>query len=234
MAKINHILFGQGKGKVGGLVLQRYEGLNVVREKPISIKNPQSTAQTNQRAKFKTATQIVAQFYPVIRQRLAKVSLYDRTKRAVAINGIIAVTTNPSNETPMALADRVVAAINAKSMSDFEAPEVQSQTEGVATIVAPSGDKVFYTVVEYGADGGFINATTETYTSDGSAKEVSASGVKNVIMVTSVRARTEAGRATLGNIEYEQEPRFSGWSVEVSRGIATGDIEVSTMTGLAF
>lgn len=234
MAKINHILFGQGKGKVGGLVLQRYEGLNVVREKPISVKNPQSNAQTNQRAKFKTATQIVAQFYPVIKQRLAKVSLYDRTKRATAVNSIIAVSTNPSTETPMAIVDRVVAAINAKSMPDFEAPVVQSATDGVATIVAASGDKVIYTVVEYGDDEKFVNATTETYTSDGTAKEVTASGSKNVIMVTSMRASTEEGRATLGNVELIEGSRDTGWSVAVSRGIAAGDIEISTMAGLAF
>ena len=234
MAKLNHVLFGQAKGKVGGMVLQRYEGMNIAREKPISVKNPQSNNQTKQRAKFKMATQLVAQFYPVIKQRLAKVSLYDRTKRASAINGIIASSIDPNTTNPMATLEAVVASINAKSMPDFEAPVVDSQNMGVATIVAADGDKVIYTVVEYGGDNEFVNAKTETYTSTGTAKEVNATGSKNVIMVTSMRASTEEGRAILSNIELVQGSSDMGWAVNVSRGIAAGDILVSNMEGLVF
>lgn len=234
MAKINHILFGQGKGKVGGLVLQRYEGLNVVREKPISVKNPQSTKQTAQRAKLKLASQITAQFYYVLRQRLAKISIYDRSKRSTAINAIIGIINTNQPSTPAALLDNVLGAINAKSMSDFLAPSLTSRQAGTASITATSGDTVFYALAEYDNEGNFTDGKTETFVSDGNAKLVEGGGDQNVVMVVSVRATTDAGRAAIGNATFSGEGASIQWSNEISRSIASGDIEVSSLTGIYF
>lgn len=68
MAKVNPTL-GKMVGKIGGIVYSVSKGLQVMREKPISVANPQTAAQVAQRSKMKLITQLAAQvsgsiFYP--------------------------------------------------------------------------------------------------------------------------------------------------------------------------
>lgn len=229
MAKINHILFGQGKGKVGGLVLQRYEGMNIAREKPISVKNPQSTKQTQQRAKFKTASQIVAQFKEVLNTRLSTLSPYTRIRRAAAVNAIIGVTTM-EQESAEALFNSVLNSINAKSMSMIDAPTLSSAGDQTINVIAANGDVVIATICNYDDDGKLMKRTVEQYTSDGTAKNFAPeSGAHTfALMVVAVRANTEEGRATLSNITASS----NGYSVDITRGISAGDIDVSDTVGV--
>lgn len=228
MAKINHILFGQGKGKVGGLVLQRYEGMNVVREKPISVKNPQTKSQSTQRAKLKNASQIVAQFKEVFNTRLLKLSIYERTRRASAVSEIIKVmTTNTNPESVSALVIAVVDAINAKSVSPLPAPTITLNNDNYE-ITAPNGDIVVYDVCGYNEDGVLIRKESETYTSTGSAKQVPAdpTSFTEKLMAVSYHALTEEGRAILSNAENNTG---DAWVVTIERGVTAGDIEVSNI-----
>lgn len=228
MAKLNHVLFGQAKGKVGGMVLQHYEGMNIAREKPISVKNPQSTKQTGQRAKFKSASQIVAQFNEVLNIRLAKTSIYVRKRRGIAISAILnAVELEPTSA--FALFENVLNSINEKSMSSIEAPVMGAGTGNDLTITATSGDVVTYVTANYDDDGMLINRVVETYTSDGTAKTVSpdANADTCAIMVVATRATTEAGRATLGNILGNNNE----FLLNISRAVASGDVEISDTVG---
>lgn len=230
MAKINHILFGQGKGKVGGMVLQRYEGMNIVREKPISVKNPQSTKQTEQRAKFKMSSQITAQFFDVFNIRLADLSIYDRTRRGACINAITKVITTTDPDNPQALVQDVVAAINAKSISGIAGPQITGTAgSGSAQITAPSGDTTAYVLAAYNATTGkLVKLESETYLSSGTPKAVSYGSTYNVvIMAVSYHALTDAGRATISNIMTTS----NGWQNEISRSIQAGDVEVTNING---
>lgn len=70
MAKVNPTL-GKMVGKIGGIVYSVSKGQQVMREKPISVANPQTAAQVAQRSKMKLVTQLAAQvsgsiFYPGI------------------------------------------------------------------------------------------------------------------------------------------------------------------------
>ncbi len=228
MAKLNHVLFGQAKGKVGGMVLQRYEGMNIAREKPISVKNPQTEAQTKQRARMKNASQIVAQFKEVFSTRLMKTSTYERERRSAAVSEIIKVMTANTNPASVsALLTAVVASINAKSVSPIAAPII-TQSNDNYNIVAPNGDIVVYDYCGYNQDGTLSSKISETYTSSGTAKQVpqDMNAFSEVIMAVSYHALTENGRAILSNTSYDQE---TGWSVSIMRGIASGDIEVSNL-----
>lgn len=65
MAKINAI-FGKGTGKVGPLVLQVNGGVQIMKEKPAKVSNPNTEAQVEQRAKLKLMSQLASVFSPVL------------------------------------------------------------------------------------------------------------------------------------------------------------------------
>lgn len=228
MAKLNHVLFGQAKGKVGGIVFQHYEGMNIAREKPISVKNPQSTKQVEQRAKFKNASQIVAQFNEVLNVRLAKLSIYTRVRRGAAINAIIN-SVEIESESAMSLFENVLADVNSKSMATIGAPTMGQGTGNALTITAISGDVVTYVAASYDRNGKLISRTVETYTSQGTAKEVSPANNADTfaLMVVASRATTEDGRATLSNISGTNNE----FVLTISRAVAAGDVEISDIVG---
>lgn len=63
--KLSSIL-GQGRGKLGAAVFSSTNGQQVVRQYQPNVKNPNTVAQTIQRARFKLMTQIASSMAPVI------------------------------------------------------------------------------------------------------------------------------------------------------------------------
>lgn len=63
--KLSSIL-GQGRGKLGAAVFSSTNGQQVVRQYQPNVKNPNTVAQTKQRARFKLMTQIASSMAPVI------------------------------------------------------------------------------------------------------------------------------------------------------------------------
>lgn len=59
MAKINPLL-GKGTGKVGAFLLQVNSGVQILKEKPVKVANPNTDAQMEQRAKLKLMSQLAA------------------------------------------------------------------------------------------------------------------------------------------------------------------------------
>lgn len=59
MAKINP-LFGKGTGKVGAFLMQVNSGVQILKEKPVKVTNPNTDAQAEQRAKLKLMSQLAA------------------------------------------------------------------------------------------------------------------------------------------------------------------------------
>lgn len=228
MARQNHGPLSRAKGKLGGVVYQQYEGMQISREYQPVVKNPQTTKQTENRAKFKLASQITAEFSKVINTRLAKLSIYKRIRRGASVNAIYGVvdTTTPAN--PKALVAGVVAAINAKSQNDYEAPSINSDS-GNWSIFDAQGRTVVYTIAAYDmTDGKLIATRTETYTSTGAEKQLMLpEGCHCVVMVTSTEALTEAGRATISNITNIE----NGWENAIARGVSAGDLAIGALAG---
>lgn len=65
MAKINPIN-GKMAGKVGGIMYQINHGLQIVKEKPLVVANPNTVAQVQVRAKLKLLSQLSSSLSPVI------------------------------------------------------------------------------------------------------------------------------------------------------------------------
>lgn len=232
MARLNHVLFGQAKGKVGGMVLQRYEGMNIAREKPLTIKNPQSTKQTEQRAKFKLCSQFLAQFADIVKVRLSPISIYSRIQRGTAVSACIDVTTFNNNEANLAVTD-ALNAINEKNISAVATPAIATAGQNV-TITIAMGLSGMYTICAYNtATGEFISKLTESWESDGTAKVVDLPIVpvginpEYRIVALALETETEDGRAKLGNALAKQ----ANTTVEVTRLIASGDVHPSNMVG---
>lgn len=65
MAKLNPI-FGKATGKIGGSVFQVNNGVQIWKEKPAKVTNPNTEAQLEQRARLKLMSQLAAVFSPVL------------------------------------------------------------------------------------------------------------------------------------------------------------------------
>lgn len=228
MARQNHGPLSRAKGKLGGVVYQQYEGMQIAREYQPVVKNPQTTKQTENRAKFKSASQIVAQFKEVLNVRLAKLSIYARERRGAAISAIYReVEIEPLNA--LTLFENILSGVNSKSMATVESPIMGQGTGNALTITAANGDVVTYVAANYDADGKLISRTVETFTSTGEAKSVNpATGAATFgIMVVATRATTETGRATLGNISGDNNE----FLLNIYRAVTDGDAEISDIVG---
>lgn len=228
MARQNHGPLSRAKGKLGGVVYQQYEGMQISREYQPVVKNPQTTKQVENRAKFKTASQITAQFSEVINARFAKLSIYTRQRRAAAVNAIYAAA-SVSHGTAQALFTNVVSNLNSKSMSVIEAPSFTAGSGNTINIIAANGDVVVYVACNYDQNGNLISRSEEKYTSSGTAKEVTpnANAVTFALMAVAMRSSTEDGAAVLGNLAGISDK----WEVLISRAAAAGDVEISDIAG---
>lgn len=228
MARQNHGPLSRAKGKLGGVVYQQYEGMQISREYQPVVKNPQTSKQVENRAKFKLSSQIVAQFKDVFNLRLAKLSNYTRMRRAAAVNAIYTVATAGTADEPATLVNSVVYAINNKSLSAIAAPTITPFSNGSVNITAESGKTVTYTMVSYDENGTPMKIESDTYTSAGTPKQVTAETGANtaVVMAVSTEATTEDGRAIINNTSIEDNKFY----IEISRGVAAGDLEVSAMS----
>ena len=229
MARQNHGPLSRAKGKLGGVVYQQYEGMQISREYQPVVKNPQTTKQTENRAKFKMSSQIVAQFKEVISPRLSKLSIYERMRRAAAVNAIYGVIDDGTPSTPQALLASVVSAINAKNVSAIAAPDL-NVSNNTLSIEMDEGFTVLYKLCAYDTTKGeLLGAFSESYEATSTPHAVNLiSNARNVVMAVAFRALTDAGRATISNIVSNA----TGWQNEIARATTAGDIEVSSMSGV--
>lgn len=227
MARQNHGPLSRAKGKLGGVVYQQYEGMQISREYQPVVKNPQSTKQVENRAKFKLSSQIVAQFKEVINARLSKLSIYTRMRRAAAVNAIYATVDDGTHDTEHTLIASVVAAINAKSMSAKVAPNFNF-VDSELRVDAPNGDTVVYVVCSYDATKGELTGRKmDSFKSAGTAQVVaSQTPERQIVMAVALTPSTEEGRASISNITANS----TSWENEIARSVVAGDVEVSNMS----
>lgn len=229
MARQNHGPLSRAKGKIGGVVYQQYEGMQISREYQPVVKNPQTDKQTINRAKFKLSSQIVAQFKEVISARLSKLAIYERMRRAAAVNAIYGAIDDGTPDTPQTLVTNVTYAINAKSLSGLTGPDLDFSTNTIS-ISGNEDETVLFVMCVYDADKGDLTSRIVDSFEGGGASHTEGivSGERAVVMAVAMKANTEVGRATISNVANTA----SGWQNEISRAVSAGDIEISSMTSL--
>ena len=67
MAIIQNPVIGRAKKKMGNVVFSKNFGKNIMRSKPVEVKNPRTASQVAQRGTFKAALIVVKEFLPAIR-----------------------------------------------------------------------------------------------------------------------------------------------------------------------
>lgn len=82
MARINQGILGGGSGKVGNVTLTSWKGIDIVKGRPLSVANPRTSGQVNQRSRFATcvafASAILASLIiPLMNRFAVKMSGYN-------------------------------------------------------------------------------------------------------------------------------------------------------------
>lgn len=75
MAIVQNPVTGRSKKKMGNVVFSTQFGKNTMRSKPVTVRNPRTTAQTQQRGKMKFAMAILRTFTAVFRLGFAKAAV---------------------------------------------------------------------------------------------------------------------------------------------------------------
>lgn len=231
MARQNHGPLSRAKGKLGGVVYQQYEGMQISREYQPVVKNPQTSKQTENRAKFKAASQITALFKEIFMLRLAKLSIYNRTRRGVAVNSLYRIAEIDNDNSAEVNFDEAVSAINAKSLTEYAAPTVTVASNNYQ-VTAPANAIIFGVIAGFDSDGNFVTRKVVQETSSGSAATFATLNdvASQRAMFAYTIATSEEGRAIYDNIRLGD----NDLGVEIERLVASGDMSVSDIAGFRY
>ena len=221
---MNHGPLTKTKGKLGGVVFQQYEGMQVAREYQPVVKNPQSEKQVSNRSKFKLASQTVALYKEVINARLAKASIYTRNRRGIALSAIQRVIKTTDPTVAVENFSSVINAINAKSLTEYAAPAVIVNDSNF-NVTAPADSEVLGVIAGFDNDGNFVGRKIVSGTGTGSALNFAVPAeyeTAKAMFVYSVPL-TEEGRAIFNNI-IDPDAELS---VGIERLVSSGDVAIS-------
>lgn len=229
MARQNHGPLSRAKGKLGGVVYQQYEGMQIAREYQPVVKNPQSEKQVLNRADFKLASQTVALFKEIINARLGKVSIYTRTRRSVALEALKRIATDGGDGDRMIVFADAVSAINAKSLTEFAAPTLTSSAGGIG-VTAPADSVILGVIAGFNSNGDFVGRKVVSEAGTGAAVNVripDGYDTAKAMFVYTI-ASEEEGRAIYDNIT---DPA-AALRLDFGRLVAAGDIAISDIAGI--
>lgn len=230
MARQNHGPLSRAKGKLGGVVYQQYEGMQISREYQPNVKNPQSEKQVINRSDFKLASQAVAMFKEVINTRLGKLSIYTRTRRGAAVNALKRIATSGGDEIRLIPFAQAVSAINAKSLTENAAPTVVANN-GTINVTAPADAVILGVIAGFDSEQQFAGRKVVSGTSSGAAIgfAIPSDYVTSKAMFVYTIPTEEAGRAFYDNI-YDPA---SVLRLDFGRLVAEGDVAVSDIAGIS-
>lgn len=99
MARFNHGIFTKTKGKLGGVVFQQYEGLQIGKEYQPNVMNPSTVPQVASRACFALASKVTAAMFPWMGLVMkANGIAYERFQRGEVLNKLRKITTYDASE----------------------------------------------------------------------------------------------------------------------------------------
>lgn len=230
MARQNHGPLSRAKGKLGGVVYQQYEGMQISREYQPNVKNPQSEKQVENRADFKLASQAVAMFKEVINARLGKLSIYTRTRRGAALEALkrIAVD-NGSGQREISFA-QAISVLNAKSLTEYGAPTVE-ENSGSLKVTAPADSAILGVIAGFDTNGVYVGRKVVTGAGTGAPVNFNIPSDYNMSKSMFVYMVTpeEEGKAIYDNIEDPE----AALRLDVARLVSAGELAISDIAGIS-
>lgn len=230
MARQNHGPLSRAKGKIGGVVYQQYEGMQISREYQPVVKNPQSEKQVTNRADFKLASQTVALFKEVINARLGKLSIYTRTRRGAALEALKRIATVGNDNQRAIDFNQAISSINAKSLTEYSAPNVVASGNSI-NVTAPADGAILGVIVGFDTNQQVVGRKVVSSVSGGGAVEFAVPAdftiYKSMFLYTI--PTEEEGRAIYSNIEDPD----AALVLDIARLVAAGDLGISDIAGLA-
>lgn len=227
MARLNGGLYSKLKGKLAGTVFQQYEGMNVVKEYQPTVKNPSTSKQVENRAKFKAASQLVAVFADIFMISIAKISSYQRNLRGSLVRVLTRTFQwNESTDAAEIAENAVASAVNGLTFNPpIPAPVLSGTTIGQATISATEGDTVKYKIVAYDRDGLTLGTAERTFEATSTPETIQAPLTATTpfgytIAAVATRLATDEGNASYGNL-------VNCDMLNVFYGVSAGDILAS-------
>lgn len=228
MARLNGGVYSKLKGKIAGTVFQQYEGMNVVKEYQPNVKNPQTTAQMESRAKFKASSQFISAFAVPLLLAALELAPYPRYRRGELVKRLyrIAEINRGIAELPELEVLGVLATLNFNPR--VHEPVITATSPNDITISGTSGDTAVYTIVAISSTGVVFGTDTKVVTLTDQPTSVPLPRVPGEpaeyrIMATCSRAVTENGSAWLTQLSNLQ-------TVNIERSANAGDIMVSNPT----
>lgn len=158
MAKFNHGVFTKTRGKLGGVVFQQYEGMQIGKEYQPVVKNPNAPEQIATRSRFSLASKTNAILFPWIGVVLKANGInYERFQRADMLRRLMGVITyDPTEEHAVLGRFPEVRTSSASQLNISVSGQIANGTLTVTPTVTGSTvgtTQIFYKVVFFPSDG---------------------------------------------------------------------------------
>lgn len=231
---MNHGVHSKAKGKIGGIVYQQYEGLQVAKEYQPNVMNPQTPAQMGARAKFKLASQVLALWKEILLKSTLE-SIYTRFRRAQVFKTILSYVAQ-AGETLEVRILKVLGELNLSNSAAYTGIIVSENqgNHGMTFDYDPSDGNTRayeYKAVAYDAAGSVLGSYVENGNISSQAfmpfnLPLLPAGVTPdhyEVLVIAQTGITDEGRASVTRFVEEGSKYTNG----ISRSVATGDIVTS-------
>ena len=244
MGKLNHGPSTRAVGKAGAWVYQQYEGMQVFKEYNPNIKNPQTSKQVLNRAKFKVSSGFAALWFPILHY-LKFSSSYDRFKRGAIVRLAFARTVvSDMTDTASVSISEALADITRGRTTSNKSVTFTRQGTGALTQFKLTADSNIESgigigkVVAYDESGNVLSSRITQYEMSNSdeltlmppAIPQGATAAYMNAMGLFLEATSADGRALYGQIlAGGTTSADSALSVAVSRAVSAGDMLVTNV-----
>lgn len=242
MAKFNHGILSKTKGKLGGIVFQQYEGMQIGKEYQPNVKNPNSSGQIDIRARFKAVSQFIALWSRILTLRVASVSPYTRTKRGRLVKDLLPVAIKTGNDVQILLGNAEIQLNSVAHTTDVALAVAGTPANFTVTPTFTTTDSItiITRIVGFDAQGQVIgqNDIVTTSPTSGTAINiplplVSGEATRYDIMSIAMVAVTENGNTTYGNL-IANSATTNEYTTTLSLLVSAGDVEPSAIASFSF
>lgn len=244
MAKFNHGIFSKAKNKLGGVTFQQYEGMQIGKEYQPNVKNPQTTKQVQNRAKFKVSSGFTALWFAIL-QYLNFGTAYDRFKRGIIVRLSVArtVVSDLTNTASVSISDALADIERGRTTSNKSVTFVRQGTGALTQFKLTADSNIesgigIGKVVAYDEFGNVLSSRITQYEMTSSAELTlmppaipqGATAAYMNAMGLFLEATSAEGRALYGQMLAGGSTAVnSSLSVAVSRAVAAGDMLVTNV-----